>query len=59
MTQDTQQGNLPRGWAWATVGEVTTPRGMKVKPADMPDAPFIGLEHIEAHTMKLLGMARV
>ena len=58
MTQDTQQGNLPRGWAWATVGEVTTPRGMKVKPADMPDAPFIGLEHIEAHTMKLLGMAR-
>ena len=24
----------------------------------MPDAPFIGLEHVEAHTMRLTGMGR-
>ena len=58
MDLEAQHSPLPRGWTWATVGEVTSPRGAKVKPADMPDAPFIGMEHIEPHTMKLLGMGR-
>ncbi|MBL8340220.1 MAG: restriction endonuclease subunit S [Rubrivivax sp.] len=26
-----------------------------MKPADHPDLPFIGMEHVEAHTMKILG----
>ncbi len=46
----------PNGWSWATLQSVTSPRGQKVKPIDMPGAPFLGLEHIEAHTMKLLGV---
>ena len=41
------------------MGTVTHPRGVKVKPSDMPDAPFVGLEHIEAHTMRLLNTAKV
>ena len=49
--------NLPSGWVETTLWDVTKPRGMKVKPSEMPDAPFIGLEHIEAHTMRLLDIA--
>ena len=49
---------LPHGWTWANVGDVTAPRGVKVKPADMADAPFIGLEHVEAHTMRLLNIGK-
>ena len=40
------------------MGDVTAPRGVKVKPADMADAPFIGLEHVEAHTMRLLNIGK-
>jgi type I restriction enzyme S subunit len=38
-----------------SLGEVVRPNRPRVKPESMPDAPFIGMEHIEAHTMKLLG----
>ncbi len=38
-----------------SLGEVVRPTRPRVKPELMPDAPFIGMEHVEAHTMKLLG----
>ena len=37
------------------LGEVVKPNRPRVKPELMPDVPFIGMEHVEAHTMKLLG----
>ena len=37
------------------LGEVVKPTRPRVKPADYPERPFIGMEHIEAHSMKLLG----
>lgn len=37
------------------LGEVVKPTRPRVKPTDYPDLPFIGMEHIEAHSMKLLG----
>ncbi len=37
------------------LGGVVRPTRPRVKPADHPALPFIGMEHIEAHTMKLLG----
>ena len=49
---------IPVGWVQTTLQSVTSPRGLKVKPAAMPGVPFLGLEHIEAHTMKLLGMGQ-
>ena len=55
---DMTKQTLPPGWANATLGEVTAPRGLRIKPSEMQDAPFIGLEHIEAHTMRLLDMAK-
>jgi type I restriction enzyme, S subunit len=38
-----------------SLGEVVRPNRPRVKPELMPKAPFIGMEHVEAHTMKLLG----
>jgi type I restriction enzyme S subunit len=37
------------------LGEVTKPTRQRVKPSEYPHLPFIGMEHIEAHSMKLLG----
>lgn len=54
--EDVRLGELPDGWVQTTLQSVTSPRGLKVKPSKMPDAPFIGLEHVAAHSMKLLGM---
>jgi type I restriction enzyme S subunit len=34
---------------------VVQPRRGKSSPADHPDLPYIGLEHVEAHTTRLLG----
>ncbi len=50
--------NLPESWVMNTLGDSTTPRGIKIKPSEMEDAPFVGLEHIEAHTMRLLTVGR-
>lgn len=49
---------LPSSWVTTTLGDVTFPRGVKVKPSEMKDAPFIGLKDIEAHTLRLLGMGQ-
>jgi type I restriction enzyme, S subunit len=37
------------------LGDIIKPRKEKVLPAEFPDMPFIGMEHVEAHTMRLLG----
>ena len=57
QTDMTKQA-LPPGWTTTTLGEVTAPRGLRIKPSEMQDSPFIGLENIEAHTMRLLDMAK-
>lgn len=50
--------DLPPGWAWTTLGQATAPGRPRVAPASLPDLPFIGMEHVEAHTMRLLACAR-
>ena len=47
---------LPTSWRVTTLGEVTYPRGLRMNPSEMKDAPFIGLQHVEPHTMRLIGM---
>jgi type I restriction enzyme, S subunit len=37
------------------LGEAVKPTRPRVKPSDYPELPFIGMEHIAAHSMKLLG----
>ncbi len=37
------------------LGELIKPTRPRVKPSEKPHLPFIGVEHLEAHTMRLLG----
>jgi len=38
-----------------TLADVATPKRERVAPDEHPDLPFVGMEHVEAHTMKVLG----
>lgn len=42
-------------WQLLPLGEVFNPDRPRVAPSEKPKLPFIGMEHVEAHTMKLLG----
>ncbi len=46
---------LPAGWDIRPLGEVVQPTRPRIKPSEKPHLPFIGMENIEPHTMKLLG----
>ena len=46
---------LPKGWTETTLGDLIEPRRTKADPQATPTARFVGLEHVEAHTTKLLG----
>lgn len=48
-------GGLPAGWVAASLGDVITPRSARADPAEHPDSPYVGLEHVEPHTNRLLG----
>jgi type I restriction enzyme, S subunit len=46
---------LPKGWIKTTLGNIAEPSRERALPAEVPDMPYVGLEHIEPHTMRLLG----
>lgn len=46
---------LPDGWEKATLGELVEPSKCRIMPSDAPELRYVGLEHIESQTMKLLG----
>ena len=47
---------LPRGWASGPLSDGSLHRrGEKVSPADFPKLPFIGMDHVEAHTTRIVG----
>ena len=46
---------LPMGWAATTLNEIVAPRTGKANPQATPTARFIGMEQVEAQTMRLLG----
>jgi type I restriction enzyme S subunit len=45
---------LPGGWECVTLEDVTTPVRIGASPADFPSLPFVGMEHVEAETMRLI-----
>ncbi len=47
--------SLPAGWAACSLAEAVTPGRPRGNPAEFVGQPFIGLEHIEAHTTRMLG----
>jgi type I restriction enzyme, S subunit len=48
-------GKLPESWKICSLGELVNPNRPRIKPAEKPDLPFIGMDHIEAHTMRMVG----
>jgi type I restriction enzyme S subunit len=51
----TGNNGLPQGWEKLRLGNITEPSKEKVHPKDLPGVPYIGLEHIEKETGRLLG----
>src|ERR1035437_5513024 len=48
---------IPKGWSRTTLGEIAQPTRPRVEPSTYPFLPFVGLEHLEPDTMRLLGSA--
>src|SRR6266511_2275491 len=46
---------LPNGWVKTTLGEIVQPSRARVSPTKSSKLRYIGLEHIEPQTMRLLG----
>lgn len=49
------QSSLRPGWAACGLAAAVVPGRPRGNPVDFAGQPFIGLEHIEAHTTKMLG----
>ena len=49
------RSDLPSGWVAVSLGELVTPRSTRVVPSDSPELPYVGLEHVEAHTNRITG----
>jgi type I restriction enzyme S subunit len=51
---------LPKGWVKTTLGDLVEPSRERASPLEYPDTRYVGLEHIEPHSMKLVdhGYAR-
>ena len=47
--------NLPPGWISGPLSDFIRPNGQKVSPTDFPDFPFVGMNHVEAHTTRITG----
>jgi len=54
-TRAARPNGLPPGWVACTLAEATAPGRERGNPADFAGQPFVGLEHVEAHTTRLLG----
>jgi type I restriction enzyme, S subunit len=46
---------FPQGWVKTTLGELVRPSRERALPSEISDTPYVGLEHIEPQTMRLLG----
>lgn len=49
---------LPHGWSWSRLGSIASPSGARAIPVTSDERPFIGLEHVESGTSKLIGQSR-
>lgn len=46
---------LPTGWTTQRLSQLVTPSTERIEPRDHPTVPYLSLEHIEAHTGRILG----
>lgn len=50
-----EMSSLPRGWVRENLAQLIDPRTEKVLPSSLPDLQFIGMDHVEPHTTRILG----
>jgi type I restriction enzyme, S subunit len=46
---------LPRGWTRAAIGDIADVVRGRLSPQEHPDIPFVGMDNVEAHTMRIIG----
>ena len=46
--------HVPCGWVEASLGDIALPTRPRVSPSEQPEARFVGMEHVEAHTMRII-----
>ena len=46
---------VPEGWEYKKLGEIVSPSKERFEPTEDSDIPYIGLEHIESNTSKIIG----
>jgi type I restriction enzyme S subunit len=51
--------NLPKGWEAVSLGDVTVPSTKKSEPSAFGDSKYLGLEHIEGGTNRIIGTGDV
>ncbi len=47
--------HLPIGWVECQLHDVFQPRRVRVSPQEFSDMPFIGMDHVESATMRVVG----
>ena len=47
---------IPQSWIWTNLGIISEPSKDKANPTEIPTCPYIGLEHIEKGTSKLVSV---
>lgn len=52
-----EEKELPEGWIQTILEDVTAPIRISAQPQEVTTLRYIGLEHIEAQTMRLIGTA--
>jgi type I restriction enzyme, S subunit len=55
LPRHSRESGNPVSFRNASLGEFIRPRREKSHPSAFPDLPYIGMEHIESHSMRLLG----
>jgi type I restriction enzyme S subunit len=49
---EVKEGELPEGWKWVKLGEVTQKKSKKALPVEFPEMKFIGMDCIKPNTLK-------
>jgi type I restriction enzyme S subunit len=58
--EESEIGEIPRGWKVEGLGEVSTCRREMVDPSELdPEERYVGLEHISPHSLSLWNWGRV
>lgn len=58
MNDSAENTTPPSGWKVTTLGEITIPSKDKIDPAEVPHSAYLGLEHVEADTRRIIGQGR-